>query len=350
MLLKGVVLAEDRPESECGPHGAARIANRAIVCHVAESLVAAGAGSLAVVAGARQLPALRDAIESEMRGGVPIRYLETRGHGLWGALRAASAFVADDPCIAHPAEGLVGQDLDPFCEALGARSPELLLLLHRTGERSQWLAPSTHRALGLTELGHGRSRLALTGVCLFGPGALARTCERPSEACAGVRADLAEIACGCAGRNAGVEAALVRSWRRYTGSPCDLLELNRVALDRIAAQTEPADHGDNRIEGRVIIDGTAEVSASIIVGPSIIGPRARISSSYIGPYTAIGAGAEIENSEIARSIVAEGTRIRHIGGRIEASTIGRDATIFRDFALPRAIRLHVGEGVELALT
>jgi hypothetical protein len=39
----------------------------------------------------------------------------------------------------------------------------------------------------------------------------------------------------------------------------------------------------------------------------------------------------------------------HVGGRIEASTVGRSARIFRDFALPRAMRLHVGDGVELAL-
>jgi hypothetical protein len=39
----------------------------------------------------------------------------------------------------------------------------------------------------------------------------------------------------------------------------------------------------------------------------------------------------------------------HIGGRIDASTVGPRASIFRDFDLPRAMRLHVGEGVKLAL-
>ena len=99
------------------------------------------------------------------------------------------------------------------------------------------------------------------------------------------------------------------------------------------------DGGDNRIEGRVIIHPTAEVSSSIILGPTIIGRDARVSNSYIGPYTSIGAGAEIEGAEIERSIIADGARIMHVGGRIEASTVGRSARIFRDFALPRAMRL-----------
>jgi len=36
-------------------------------------------------------------------------------------------------------------------------------------------------------------------------------------------------------------------------------------------------------------------------------------------------------------------------GRIVASVVGRDARVFRDFSLPRAMRLRVGDGTEVAL-
>ena len=98
------------------------------------------------------------------------------------------------------------------------------------------------------------------------------------------------------------------------------------------------------------IHPTAELKSSIIVGPSIIGPGARISNSFVGPYTSIGASAEIEGAEVERSIIAEGARIMHVGRRIEGSTIGQRATIFRDFALPRGIRLHVGANAEMAFS
>jgi glucose-1-phosphate thymidylyltransferase len=96
-------------------------------------------------------------------------------------------------------------------------------------------------------------------------------------------------------------------------------------LDQQAPAQAPFDIGDNRIEGRVIIDASAEVTSSTILGPTIIGPLARVSHSWIGPYTSIGASAEIEGAEIERSIISDGARIMHVGGRI------------------------AGEGVELAL-
>lgn len=39
----------------------------------------------------------------------------------------------------------------------------------------------------------------------------------------------------------------------------------------------------------------------------------------------------------------------HVGGRLVASVVGRDARVFRDFSLPRALRLRVGDGTEAAL-
>ena len=41
--------------------------------------------------------------------------------------------------------------------------------------------------------------------------------------------------------------------------------------------------------------------------------------------------------------------IEHLGGRLEASVVGRGARVYRDFALPRAYRLRVGDGNEISL-
>jgi glucose-1-phosphate thymidylyltransferase len=139
------------------------------------------------------------------------------------------------------------------------------------------------------------------------------------------------------------------AWRRYAGDPLDLLELNRIALDRLDAEPHQPSNNSNRIEGRVWIHHTASVRASIIVGPTVIGPDARLADAYIGPYTSIGAGAQIEGVEIERSIVADGASITHVGGRIVASVVGRKARVSRDFSLPRALRLRVGDGTEVAL-
>jgi glucose-1-phosphate thymidylyltransferase len=130
----------------------------------------------------------------------------------------------------------------------------------------------------------------------------------------------------------------------------DLLELNRITLDGIARNLPlRSSNNGNRIEGRVHVDSSASVSRSVIIGPSIIGAGARITDSYIGPYTSVGRGVQIEGAEIERSIIATDASVMHVGGRLVASVVGRNARVFRDFSLPRALRLRVSDGDEIAL-
>jgi glucose-1-phosphate thymidylyltransferase len=358
MSLKGLVVVPPSTSPGVTTDGPSlqRIANRPIVCHALEALIAAGITAVAIVGPAEAMADVRKCLDADAdaASGVEIVYLTQPGRtDLLGALQAAAPFVGDDPVVTHFADGLLGQELALVTEKLTGDVPDLLLLLYRSVDSRETLGPTTQTLLGITELNGSRSRLALAGVCLFGAGALRRAAEAARdqglEVDLGPEVDLVAIAELLAGQGRVLEAAFVRTWRRYRGDPLDLLELNRLVLDQQAPQGEPLDCGDNRIEGRVIIDPSAEVTASIILGPCIIGARARVASSYIGPYTSIGAGAEIEGAEIVRSIVSEGVRIMHVRGRIEGSTIGRGASIFRDFSLPRAMRLHVGEDVEVAL-
>ena len=350
MPIKGVVVVPvDAPPSRLGESpGTQRIANRPIVCHALDSLVASGIETLAVVAAPRDIAEIRACVGTDVTSSLDVTYLAQGPHDdLLGALEAAAPFVGEDPAVTHLADGLLGQPLDPFTEVLANGAPDLLLLLHHGIDDRYRLGPATEKLLGVTELNGSRSRLAVAGICAFGAGALGRAARTAPERDHAV--DLIGVAEGLAAAGRVLEAGFVRSWRRYSGDPVDLLELNRLVLDQQMPEPETVHRGDNRIEGRVVIDPTAEVSSSVILGPSIIGPGARVNNSYIGPYTSIGARAHIEGAEVVRSIVSEGVRIMHIAGRIEGSTIGRSASIFRDFSLPRAMRLHVGEGVEVAL-
>lgn len=349
MRVKGVVVAPSpaSPGAADG-HATHRIANRPIVCHTIEAVASAGLDGIVLIAPAHAMSQLRTCIDEDLQGNPTIAYVAVPGHlDLLCALRAAAPFVGEDGAIVHLADGLLDQQLDRLTEDLAEDAPDLRLLLHRSNDSRDGLDVQAQKLLGLSELNGLRSRLALAGVCLFGPGGLRRVAEVPMGPSNGTA--LISIAEYLVGEGRALDVGFVHAWRRYRGDPLDLLELNRLVLDQQAAQGEAIDHGDNRIEGRVVIDPTAEVISSIIVGPCIIGPRTRVVNSYIGPYTSIGGGAEIEGAEIVRSIVADGARIMHIGGRIEGSTIGRRASIFRDFGLPRAMRLHVGEGVEMAL-
>jgi glucose-1-phosphate thymidylyltransferase len=331
------------------PFCAERVANRPIVCHAIDTLISAGITEVAVAAPTRTLEAIRMCVENDGGPGVTVRYLvQTSRTDLLGSLEAAAPFVGDDPAVVHLADGLVGEPPDRFSRLLAEEPEGLLLLVHRSSVEHAGLGPVTERLLGVTELNGSRSRLAVAGVCAFGPGLFRDAAAAP--AASDGRFDLIAVAECLASQGHKPQVGFVQTWRRYRGDSLDLLELNRLVLDQHAPEADPVDAGDNRIEGRVSIHPTAELRSSIIVGPTIIGAGARISNSFVGPYTSIGANAELEGAEVERSIIADGARIMHVGRRIEGSTIGQRASIFRDFALPRGIRLHVGANAEMAFS
>ena len=349
MSTKGVVVAPADDGASIEASCTERVANRPIVCHTLDALVSAGITELAVVAPPRALEDIRTCVENDRGRDATVRYVaQTSRPDLLGSLEAAASFVGDDPAVVHLADGLVGETPDRFSRFLAEEPEGLLLLVHRSSDRHAGLGPVTERLLGVTELNGSRSRLAVAGVCVFGPRVLRLASAAPAGS--DLQFDLIAVAEWLASQGHKPQAGFVQTWRRYRGNSLDLLELNRLVLDQHAPEAEPLDTGDNRIEGRVSIHPTAELTASIIVGPSIIGPGARISNSFIGPYTSIGARAEIEGAEVERSIIADGARIMHISRRIEGSTIGQRATISREFALPRGIRLHIGANAELALS
>jgi glucose-1-phosphate thymidylyltransferase len=362
MAIKGLVYVPGADMDECSGLSPElpRVANRPLPCLILEELAAAGAATLAVIAPADRLPALRACLAADATRELHVTFLEALPSGrLAEALNAARDFAGDDAVILHLATGMLGQSCGPLVAAAADQIEDLRLLLHQGEEGSCPLTPRTERLLGVSALGSPGGHLSLAGVAVFRRGAFARAtgaCARRGDRggpASGLEPehDLIDMADDLSKAGATLGAGVVSGWYECSAEPAVLLELNRSILDRQPRSVHHhAGAAGNRIEGRVVIHPSARVSASVILGPSLIGAEARIADAYIGPYTTVGAGAVIENCEILRSIVGPGARLSHVGGRIEGSTIGCDANIFRDFRLPRAMRLHVGEGVEISLS
>ena len=106
---------------------------------------------------------------------------------------------------------------------------------------------------------------------------------------------------------------------------------------------------DCEIQGAVSIHPSARLESSTVRGPAVIGAGAQIHSAYVGPFTSIAADVLIEGAEIENSIVLAGVSITHLNTRLEGSIIGPGARVFRDFRLPRAMRLNIGQGAEVVV-
>jgi glucose-1-phosphate thymidylyltransferase len=352
MKLRGVIVVEDGVRSRLANGRASgqaleRIGNRAIIEHVHDALELAGVEEIVVVSTSAHSSAVRECLGTRARpDSPPIQYLQQQAPmEVTDALRLAAQVVADGPCIAHLATGLLDERLPHFPDRLRS-SPDVFLLVHQAPSPGEHLSAATQEMLHVAPLTADHA-LGMAGVWMFGPGALPLVAASPWSLCGDV--DLTMLGKRVSAAGGTFHVTLAETWTQYRGDALDLLELNRIALDRLATGPRRcSDHG-NRIEGRVAIHESAAVRGSVIVGPVVIGAGARVTDAYIGPYTSIGERARVEGAEIERSIISSGASVAHVGGRLSASVVGRDARVFRDFSLPRALRLRVGDGTEVAL-
>jgi glucose-1-phosphate thymidylyltransferase len=344
---KGVVLFSDiRCDTRCSWNSQLpaleHVANRPIAHHVLDAMRAAGVTELVIAGDTDALIDVRACLGTYRSESLRIEYVTCdEGADSIGVFRAAAQLVGAAPCIVHVGNGLLDHSITPYVEALQQRSLDLVLLCQRpvsTGAASG--SPDDTAAPTVPSI------LCDAGIGIFGPGAFRDACQHDSAA---ESLGLGTLAHRLDEEGGQVQVCLADGWRCYRGDPQDLLEVNRLALDLLAAPIRHATGQRNRIEGRVHIDRTASVTTSVIVGPVVIGEGAEVTNSYLGPYTSIGAGAKIEGAEIERSIISPGARVMHVGVRLVSSLVGRGANVFRDFSLPRAMRLRVGEGDEVAL-
>jgi glucose-1-phosphate thymidylyltransferase len=97
----------------------------------------------------------------------------------------------------------------------------------------------------------------------------------------------------------------------------------------------------------VVIEQGAVLERATVRGPAIIAAGAVIRDAYIGPYTAIAEDVTIEHAELEHSIVLAGATIRDLDHRVEASLIGKNATITRSPTVPKAHRFVIGDNSEV---
>jgi glucose-1-phosphate thymidylyltransferase len=324
-----------------------RIANRPIVCHVLDALTAAGVEEIGVLTPACLIEEIETCIDDDGPG-AGVRYLEYDAQAdPASALHAIAQFAAGAPMIVHRSDGLVGQPLGPFLELLREERAEIVMLVAQGARNTERMGPATQRMLRVAELDPASSGLGMAGVCVLGQGALD---DLPHAEGPPGEFELGAVAESLIAREGTrVQVRVVREWRCFAGDALDLLDMNRALLDGLGHQVSAVQRDGNRFEGRVFIDATATVSSSVICGPVIVGAAAHVADSYIGPHTSIGERVHMEGVEIERSIVFAGASIVHVGGRLVGSVVGREARVFRDFSMPRAMRLQVGDGDEVAL-
>lgn len=353
---RGLIVVDRRLGPRAGPSWApsgaplALVANRPVIAHAVDALRDAGADGVAVVADRLSAGLLREALEHDGTGTEGVAWVELESPvGEGEAILAAAGLLGSEHFLLHRADGVLLRGGSALRSALAARACDAALFFRRRrpGEPTP-LRPRRGVTAALREAAGGDAG-ELQGVHVFGPAILdaLRALERPGG---GGERRLTDALDRLAADDGRVIAGEAEGWWQCCGSADDLLVANREALDVLDGDEEHHGLEGSRIEGRVRIHPDARVSGAVIRGPVLIGARARVADAYVGPYTSIAEDAVVENAEVECSIVLPGACMRNVGLRIEASIIGRGATVTRDFRLPRALRLLVGEGSQITLS
>ncbi len=313
-------------------------------------MIAAGIRDIGIVVGDTE-PEIRAAVGDGSRWGASVTYIrQSQPAGLAHAVGEAEPFLGKDPFVMYLGDNLVMHGITEFVNQFGREEPDALILLSRVPrpERFGVVELKAGRVVGLEEKpARPRSDLALVGVYIFGPRIFdAVKAIRPS---ARGELEITDAIQWLVDNGAQVEPHIIDGWWKDTGRLEDMLEANRIILDQLMPSCSGRVTGNSQLIGKVVIEEGACVTDSTVRGPAIIGRGAKVINSYVGPFTSIYNDVEIENSEVEHSIVLENSRILNIRTRIEDSLIGKDVIVRRTDAMPKAVRLMLGDHSEVQL-
>lgn len=212
------------------------------------------------------------------------------------------------------------------------------------------LAVDDPRSFGVAELegerlvrvhekpAHPPSNLAVIGIYAF-TSAVFDVIEHMAPSARG-ELEIADAISGLLRAGRTVTARVTGEYWIDTGKMEDMLAANRVVLAGLLPGIAPsAMLKGTTSEGPVSIGEGASIEDSSLIGPVVVGARARLLGCTAGPNVAIGADCIISNVAICNSIVMEQSELRDCSG-IEASMIGRFTCVS---GAPAGARLTLGD-------
>lgn len=354
--LKGLILSGGagtrlRPITHTSAKQLVPVANKPVLFYGIEALVAAGVEEIAIVISPETGGEIREAVGDGSAFGARVTFIEQdRPAGLAHAMLTAAEFLGDSPFVMYLGDNLLRNGIGELVERFRKDTPAASILLTPVEDPSAYGVASLDgdRIIGLVEKPKDPpSNLALVGVYLFSPEIMdaARTLEPSWRG----ELEITEAIQVLIDRGRPVTSEVVDGWWKDTGQLEDMLAANRLVLEELETRIDGEVDDASRVEGRVVIEPGASVRGSVIRGPAVIAAGAVIEDAFIGPYTSIGPEVAVCRSEVEHSILLAGSRVEDLEARMEASLLGREASVVRTDRMPRTLKLLVGDRSRIEL-
>ena len=320
------------------------VANKPVLFYGLEAIRAAGITEVGLVVG-DTAPAIIDAVGDGSAFGLEVVYLQQEAPlGLAHAVLIASEFLSDDDFVMYLGDNFIVGGICALAEQFRVARPDAQIMLTQVADPRKFGVAELDQAgqvVGLEEKPRQpKSDLALAGVYMFT--SCVHEAVRNLKPSRRGELEITDAIQWLIDHGRTVASTTISGYWKDTGNVADMLEVNRLVLESAEPVRRGVVHPGCELIGRVVIENGAEVTASRIVGPAIIGAGTRVSGSYIGPFTSVAEDCTIDDSEIEYSIVLPGALIKG-ARRIEASIIGRGVEVTPAPRLSRVHRLILGD-------
>ncbi|NWJ44679.1 MAG: glucose-1-phosphate thymidylyltransferase [Chloroflexi bacterium] len=353
--MKGLILSGGkgtrlRPLTYTSAKQLVPVANKPVLFYTIENLVEAGISEIGIVVGDTAAE-VKTAVGSGEKWNAKITYIQQEAPlGLAHAVKISHEFLGDDQFVMYLGDNMLEQSIRPLVEDFKTGKCNCQILLKEvTNPQSYGVAVlAGDRVVKLVEKpADPPSNLALVGVYMFDHNIFTAVNEiKPSWR---GELEITDAIQYLVTNGYNVKPFVVEGWWVDTGKQADMLEVNRLILDRLERNVSCYVDKDSRVEGKVVIEQSAEIINSVVRGPTIIGRGCRIINSYVGPYTSINHNCTISDSEVEHSIILENSQIHDIPSRIEDSLIGRNVVVEKSPIKPKALKLLLGDNSRVGI-
>lgn len=327
------------------------VANKPVLFFGIENLVAVGAREIAIIVSKESRHVIQNAVDDGQRWGVRVTYIEQpEPRGLAHAARCAESFIGSEPFVMYLGDNLIPEGLTGAVARFRESGANAVVMLK---------AVEDPRRFGIAEIAGDRiirvvekskqppSNLAIVGGYLFDQTIFEsirriKPSWRNEYEITDAIQDLIE-------RGLSVQPYVMKGWWKDAGKPADILDANRVMLEKTSSTMRGTLDARSTIEGTVAVGDATEIVGSRIRGPVIIGSQARIVESRVGPYTSIGDRVHVIGSCVEHSVVMEDSVIEHLDRAVTNSLIGRNVRVTGNSGKQQTVRLLLGDFSETEL-
>ncbi len=344
LVLSGGKGTRLRPITHTSAKQLVPIANKPILFYGLESIAKAGIKEVGIIVGDTHAE-IKAAVGTGSKFGLKVTYIHQEAPlGLAHAVKIAEKFMAGDDFVMYLGDNLLADGIEKFVQEFKKNRPTSQILLTKVADPSQFGVAELMANGKIKKLEEKpkkpKSDLALVGVYLFDKTIFkAVNAIKPSPR---GELEITDAIQYLIDKKYTVSPHLVSGWWKDTGKLADLLEANRLVLERMESKNQGTVDAASQLEGKVIIEKGAKVINSTIRGPAIIGEKSVVRDSFVGPFTAIYHDSILDKSEIEHSIVLENSKIEGIK-RIADSLIGQNATVVQSPSKPSAYRIMIGD-------